>query len=190
MAHILVVEDDADVQSVVSEFLVTLGHRLTCASSAEEARLFLAKRAGRSRAGRLLDERRAGKFARRTRLKAGCPNHPDQRRSPLHRDVLGAFFSLLTQAISIDQSRRADRAHLAHAGDRSIAIVARLRYLDSLEQCSSAHRRAQRNIAGKVRQPWPVENDERAVLDFGEPALAKGLERSSDMHARQAGSVG
>jgi len=43
VAHILLVEDDADVQSVVSEFLVTLGHRLTCASSAEEARLFLAR---------------------------------------------------------------------------------------------------------------------------------------------------
>jgi two-component system phosphate regulon response regulator OmpR len=42
MAHILVVEDDVDVQSIVSEFLVTLGHRLTCASSAEEARRFLA----------------------------------------------------------------------------------------------------------------------------------------------------
>jgi len=42
VAHILLVEDDADVQSVVSEFLVTLGHQLTCASSAEEARLFLA----------------------------------------------------------------------------------------------------------------------------------------------------
>jgi DNA-binding NtrC family response regulator len=42
MAHILLVEDDADVQSVVSDFLVTLGHRLTCASSAEQARLFLA----------------------------------------------------------------------------------------------------------------------------------------------------
>jgi DNA-binding NtrC family response regulator len=42
MAHILLVEDDPDVQSVVSEFLVTLGHRLTCASSAQEARLFLA----------------------------------------------------------------------------------------------------------------------------------------------------
>jgi DNA-binding NtrC family response regulator len=42
MAHILLVEDDADVQSIVSEFLVTLGHRLTCASSAQEARLFLA----------------------------------------------------------------------------------------------------------------------------------------------------
>ena len=42
MAHILVVEDDADVQSIVSEFLVSLGHRLTCASSAEQARLFLA----------------------------------------------------------------------------------------------------------------------------------------------------
>ena len=42
MAHILVVEDDADVQSVVSEFLVSLGRRLTCASSAEQARLFLA----------------------------------------------------------------------------------------------------------------------------------------------------
>jgi DNA-binding NtrC family response regulator len=42
MAHILLVEDDADVQSVVSEFLVTLGHRLTCASSAGEAQLFLA----------------------------------------------------------------------------------------------------------------------------------------------------
>jgi two-component system phosphate regulon response regulator OmpR len=42
MAHILFVEDDADVQSVVSEFLVSLGHRLTRASSAEEARLFLA----------------------------------------------------------------------------------------------------------------------------------------------------
>jgi DNA-binding NtrC family response regulator len=42
MAHILLVEDDSDVQSIVSEFLVTLGHRLTCASSAEQARLFLA----------------------------------------------------------------------------------------------------------------------------------------------------
>ena len=42
MAHILLVEDDADVQSIVSEFLVTLGHRLSCASSAQEARLFLA----------------------------------------------------------------------------------------------------------------------------------------------------
>ena len=42
MARILLVEDDSDVQSIVSEFLVTLGHRLTCASSAEQARLFLA----------------------------------------------------------------------------------------------------------------------------------------------------
>ncbi len=42
MAHILLVEDDADVQCVVSEFLVALGHRLTCASSAQEARLYLA----------------------------------------------------------------------------------------------------------------------------------------------------
>ena len=42
MAHILFVEDDSDVQSIVSEFLVTLGHRLTCASSAQQARLFLA----------------------------------------------------------------------------------------------------------------------------------------------------
>jgi DNA-binding NtrC family response regulator len=42
MAHILLVEDDEDVQSIVSDFLITLGHRLTCASSAEEARLFLA----------------------------------------------------------------------------------------------------------------------------------------------------
>jgi DNA-binding NtrC family response regulator len=43
MAHILLVEDDADVQTVVSEFLVTLGHRVTSACSAEEARLFLGK---------------------------------------------------------------------------------------------------------------------------------------------------
>jgi two-component system phosphate regulon response regulator OmpR len=42
MARILLVEDDADVQSVVSEYLVSVGHRLTRASSAEEARLFLA----------------------------------------------------------------------------------------------------------------------------------------------------
>src|SRR5262249_14983574 len=41
MAHIMLVEDDADVQTVVSEFLATLGHRVTSASSAEEARLFL-----------------------------------------------------------------------------------------------------------------------------------------------------
>jgi DNA-binding NtrC family response regulator len=38
MAHILLVEDDADVQRVVSEFLATLGHRVTSASSAEQAR--------------------------------------------------------------------------------------------------------------------------------------------------------
>jgi DNA-binding NtrC family response regulator len=43
MAHILLVEDDADVQSIISEFLVTRGHRLTCASSAEQARRFLAR---------------------------------------------------------------------------------------------------------------------------------------------------
>jgi DNA-binding NtrC family response regulator len=42
MAHILLVEDDADVQTVVSEFLATIGHRVTAAASAEEARLTLA----------------------------------------------------------------------------------------------------------------------------------------------------
>src|ERR1700760_1098977 len=41
MAHILLVEDDADVQLVVSEFLATVGHRVTSASSAEEARLIV-----------------------------------------------------------------------------------------------------------------------------------------------------
>ena len=41
MAHILLVEDDADVQSVVSEFLATVGHRVISASSAEQARLIL-----------------------------------------------------------------------------------------------------------------------------------------------------
>jgi DNA-binding NtrC family response regulator len=42
MAHILLVEDDADVQMVVLEFLETVGHRVTPVSSAEEARLLLA----------------------------------------------------------------------------------------------------------------------------------------------------
>lgn len=42
MAHILLVEDDADVQMVVSEFLGTLGHRVSPASSAEQARCLLA----------------------------------------------------------------------------------------------------------------------------------------------------
>lgn len=42
MAHILLVEDDADVRRVVSEFLATLGHRVTSASSAEQARGLLA----------------------------------------------------------------------------------------------------------------------------------------------------
>ncbi|HMD66663.1 MAG TPA: response regulator [Stellaceae bacterium] len=42
MAHILLVEDDADVQTVVSEFLATIGHRVTSATSAEEARLIIA----------------------------------------------------------------------------------------------------------------------------------------------------
>ena len=41
MAHILLVEDDADVQTVVSEFLATIGHRVISAASAEQARLFL-----------------------------------------------------------------------------------------------------------------------------------------------------
>jgi DNA-binding NtrC family response regulator len=41
MAHILVVEDDADVQSLVSEFLAIVGHRVTSTSSAEQARLIL-----------------------------------------------------------------------------------------------------------------------------------------------------
>lgn len=42
MAHILIVEDDADVQSIVSEFLAAAGHRVSPASSAEQARLVLA----------------------------------------------------------------------------------------------------------------------------------------------------
>ena len=45
MAHILLVEDDADVQAVVSEFLATLGHRVISAASAEQARLLLANEA-------------------------------------------------------------------------------------------------------------------------------------------------
>ena len=42
MAHILLVEDDADVRAVVSDLLATLGHQVTSASSAEQARLLLA----------------------------------------------------------------------------------------------------------------------------------------------------
>ena len=43
MAQILLVEDDADVQSVVSEFLASVGHRVTSASSEEQARNLLAR---------------------------------------------------------------------------------------------------------------------------------------------------
>jgi DNA-binding NtrC family response regulator len=43
MAHILLVEDDADVQMVVSEFLETVGHRVTSVRSAQEARFLLAR---------------------------------------------------------------------------------------------------------------------------------------------------
>jgi DNA-binding NtrC family response regulator len=42
MPRILLVEDDADVQSVVSEFLETTGHHVMSAGSAEQARLILA----------------------------------------------------------------------------------------------------------------------------------------------------
>jgi DNA-binding NtrC family response regulator len=42
MAHILFVEDDPDVQAVVSEYLGTMGYRVTAVASAEEARLTLA----------------------------------------------------------------------------------------------------------------------------------------------------
>jgi DNA-binding NtrC family response regulator len=42
MARILLVEDDADVQSVVAEFLASTGHHVIPASSAQEARLILA----------------------------------------------------------------------------------------------------------------------------------------------------
>lgn len=42
MPRILLVEDDVDVQTVVSEFLGTLGYRVVSAASAEEARLILA----------------------------------------------------------------------------------------------------------------------------------------------------
>jgi two-component system OmpR family response regulator len=41
MAHILLVEDDVDVQTVVSEFLTTIGHDVLSASSAAQARLIL-----------------------------------------------------------------------------------------------------------------------------------------------------
>jgi two-component system, OmpR family, response regulator len=42
MAHILLVEDDADVQTIVSEFLGTINHHVVCAGSAEQARRVLA----------------------------------------------------------------------------------------------------------------------------------------------------
>jgi DNA-binding NtrC family response regulator len=45
MAHILLVEDDADLQTVVSEFLGTINHHVVCAASAEQARCVLAKEA-------------------------------------------------------------------------------------------------------------------------------------------------
>lgn len=41
MPRILLVEDDLDVQTVVSEFLGTLGHHVIAARSAEQARLIL-----------------------------------------------------------------------------------------------------------------------------------------------------
>lgn len=42
MARILLVEDDADVQFVVSEFLATIGHHVVSAASARQARAILA----------------------------------------------------------------------------------------------------------------------------------------------------
>jgi two-component system OmpR family response regulator len=42
MPRILLVEDDADVQAVVSEFLETVGHHVVATASAEQARLILA----------------------------------------------------------------------------------------------------------------------------------------------------
>ena len=43
MARILLVEDDADVQIVVSEFLGTIGHDVISVGSSEGARLILAR---------------------------------------------------------------------------------------------------------------------------------------------------
>lgn len=43
MPRILLVEDDAEVQKVVSEFLVTIGHDVMSAASAEQARLILGR---------------------------------------------------------------------------------------------------------------------------------------------------
>ena len=45
MPRILVVEDDADVQTIVLEFLRTTGHDVHSAVSAEQARLVLAREA-------------------------------------------------------------------------------------------------------------------------------------------------
>lgn len=45
MAQILLVEDDSDVQIVVSEFLSTIGHQVISASSAKQARHALADKA-------------------------------------------------------------------------------------------------------------------------------------------------
>lgn len=42
MARILFVEDDVDVQTVVSEFLASIGHHVVSTSSAAQARLILA----------------------------------------------------------------------------------------------------------------------------------------------------
>jgi two-component system OmpR family response regulator len=42
MPRILLVEDDADVQMVVSDFLKTVGHEVMSAASATQARLILA----------------------------------------------------------------------------------------------------------------------------------------------------
>lgn len=45
MPHILVVEDDPEVQQVVCEFLRETGHRVLAATSAEQARRLLANEA-------------------------------------------------------------------------------------------------------------------------------------------------
>ena len=123
MANILLVEDDSDVQTIVSEFLATLGHRVTSASSAEQARCFLASEPVDLALVDCLMEGEQGSSLAEHAFKLGIPTILTSGDPHVHRDVFGASFSVFAKAISFEPSGRADRKHVAQVGDRLISIV-------------------------------------------------------------------
>src|SRR5438132_12075250 len=110
MANILLVEDDSDVQTIVSEFLATLGHRVTSASSAEQARCFLASEPVDLALVDCLMEGEQGSSLAEHAFKLGIPTILTSGDPMLHQTVSEASFPVFAKAIWFNPSGRPVRS--------------------------------------------------------------------------------